>query len=359
MRILVIGGGPAGLSTAINAGKDGHEVIVFERSSSVCSKICGEALAKEGLDYVGIKPSSEFIAREVKGFKISFKGEFIKEALFKDLPHAPRYLIDKPLFLQTLSTEATKNGAKIFFNSRVEALDPQSGKIKVNNGQIHKGDLIVCADGIGTIAKRYMDYSGFETAICVQAKCSIPWELNPNYLYLDIIGTGYVWTFIKNNFSNIGAGLPRDRNVIQTIKRYLDKHIQKLKVKPLNGFMSSAVAIGGPLKNFNTGKLVVAGEAAGCVMPLSGEGIRFALYAGSIAYKSDYRRLFMEKYGKNMQVSKKIFQLIKKLSDKERMQFLTCLEDPVRILEGKWPKANEIMNNPKLLFKIAQKYIVR
>lgn len=352
MKILVIGVGPAGLSAAINASRDGNETLVFEKNSTASSKVCGEALAREALDYVNVKPSKKFIVNEVKGFRITFKGKFIKKASFGNLTSAPGYLIDKPLFLDALLDKAEKNGAKVFFNSKVEEVDPKTGKIKLQNGEIVQGDLIICADGSGSLARRHLDYSNYEAATGVQYKCSLPEGLDPDYLHLDIIGEGYAWTFIKKEYANIGLGLPANSHSRASITAHLDKYVERLGVKPLSKIMSAPVSIGGPLKSFETGKMVVAGEAAGCVMPLSGEGNRFGIYSGGIARRPNYRAEFMKKYGANMETSRKILTLVRNLNDQERIDFLKCLDNPLEVLEGKLPKMGGFLLRPRLLMKL-------
>ncbi len=355
MKILVIGAGPAGLSCALNASREGHEVHVFEKSNTLGSKVCGEALAREALDYVSVKPSKEFIISEVKGFRITFKGQFIRQASFGDLRNVPGYLIDKPAFLDILQNETERQGVKVSFNSRVEKADPSTGKILLQNGETHQGDLVVCADGPGTVARSHLDYSSYETAIGVQYRCPLPEGLDPEYLHLDIIGEGYIWTFIKEDCANIGLGLPSDSHSLQFVKSYLDKYLEKLRIKPLGKALAAPVSIGGPLKSFGTGKLVVAGEAAGCVMPLSGEGIRFGMYGGSIAHKPSYRVHFMKKYGSNLNTSRKILGLVRVLSDEERISFLKCLDDPLEVLEGKRPQLRNFLLRPRLFAKLMRK----
>ena len=357
MKILVIGAGPAGLSAALNASRKGNQVQVFEKNSTVCSKICGEALGREALDYVDMKPSKEFIIREVKGFRITFKGEFIREAPFGNLNNAPGYLIDKPLFLNKLLNEAEKNEAKVFLNSRVQSADPKTAKIRLQGGEVVQGDLILCADGSGSLARRCLDYSEYDTAVCVQSRCSVPEELNPEFLHLDIIGEGYAWTFIKNDCANVGLGLPGSSCSLPYLKSQLAKYMESLKVKPLNKIVSAPVSIGGPLKSFCNGKLVVIGEAAGCVMPLSSEGNRFAIYGSSIAFRPNYRSEFMKKYGRNMQLSKKILRLVRNLNDNERIDFLKCLNDPLGVLEGKRPQTRDLLLKPGLLIKLIHTYL--
>ena len=172
---------------------------------------------------------------------------------------------------------------------------------------------------------------------------------------MDIVGEGYVWTFIRKDCANIGLGLPSDSHSLQFVKSYLEKHLEKLRIKPLGKAMAAPVSIGGPLKSFGTGKMVVAGEAAGCVMPLSGEGIRFGMYGGSIAYKPNYRTEFMKKYGHNLATSRKILGLVRRLSDEERISFLKCLDDPLEVLEGKRPNIGSFLFKPRLLVKLIQR----
>lgn len=356
MKILIVGAGPAGLSCALNASKEGHEAYVFEKNAVLGSKVCGEALGREALDHINVKPSKKFIVKEVKGFRMSFKGKFIKEASFGNLPNAPGYLIDKPSFLDVLLNEAKKEGAKVFYNSKVEKVDPNTGKIRLQKGEIVKGDLIVCADGSASVARSHLDYSKYDTAIGIQYKCPPPAGLNPDYLYLDIVGEGYVWTFIKEDSANIGIGLPKDSHSLKSVKEYLDKYLERLGIKPLSKVMTAPVSIGGPLDSFGTGKMTVAGEAAGCVMPLSGEGIRFGIYGGSIAHRPNYRTEFMKKYGRNMERSRKILGLVRRLSDSERISFLNCLDNPLQVLEGKKPNIGFFFRS-RLFFKLIHLYL--
>lgn len=357
MKILIVGAGPAGLGAAVNASQDGNEVIVFERHDEVGVKVCGEALPGEALDYVGLKPSNEFVINEVKGFNISFKGEFIREVTFKNSPHAPGYIIDKPSLLSILLSKAEAAGAKAFFNTTVREVDPKSGKIRLKSGRTVQGDIIICADGAVTLARKHLDYSNYEIAPCIQYKCRIPVnELDPDYLYLDIIGDGYAWIFFKGDYANVGVGSINKNssfNSFQYLTRFMKNHKGRIVGKP----RGAPVSLGGPIKNFNVGKLVVAGEAAGCVMPLTGEGNRFSIYSGSIAYKPNYRSEFMQNYGSRLETSRKILNFVKILNDGERIEFLKGIEDPLRVLEGNLPNLRSLVSRPKLPLKMIWKYL--
>jgi digeranylgeranylglycerophospholipid reductase len=357
MRILIVGAGPAGLGAAVNASGDGNEVMIFERHDKVGVKVCGEALPGEALDYVGLKPSNEFVINEVNGFTISFKGEFIRGVNFKNSPYAPGYIIDKPNLLSILLSNAEANGAKVFFNSTVREVDPKSGKIRLKSGEILQGDLIICADGSMSLARKHLDYSNLEIAPCIQYKCSLPAnELDSDYLHLDIIGDGYAWVFFKgDDYANVGVGSlnPGSFDAFSYLTKFIKKHRGRIVGKP----RGAPVSLGGPIKNFNMGKLVVAGEAAGCVMPLTGEGNRFGIYGGSVSYKPDYRNEFMQKYGNRLETSRKILEFIKILNDEERIEFLKGIEDPLRVLEGNLPSLRSLVSKPGLPLKLVWKYL--
>lgn len=347
MKILVVGAGPAGLSTAINAAKEGNEVLVYEKDSCLGSKVCGEALAREALDFVDLKPSKNFIKNYVEGFSISFKGEFIREAKFEKLTYAPGYVVDKAAFLEAMHEKAQANGAKVIFNRRVEKVEAV-GRILLRGGESVRGDLVVCADGVGTLARAFLDYSGYRIATTLQYRCTMPDSLNPHSLYLDIVGDGYEWVFPKGDCANVGIGLPRGCS-IENLRSNLNNYVRKLGVKTIGKIMSAPVCIGGPLKRFSSGKVAVAGESAGCVMPISGEGTRFAMYGGSLAWLPDYRRKFMDKYGSNMARSLRMLSLVSRLSDASRLELLRSLEKPIDMLEGKRVDLSKFLFKPRLL----------
>jgi flavin-dependent dehydrogenase len=250
-----------------------------------------------------------------------------------------------------ISYKAEGKGAGIFFNKNVVEADHNTGKIRLEDGSVMQGDLIICADGFGSLARKHLDYSTYSTGICVQCTCSLPKDLDPQCLYLNIIGEGYAWAFPKKDCANIGVGLPHPGS-IEFLKGHLNEYIKSLGAEKMGEIASSPISVGGPLKRFGIGKLVVAGEAAGCVMPLSGEGNRFGIFAGSIAYKPDYTAMFMEKYGNKMLNSRKMLTLLNSLDDHDRIDFLEHLSDPLQILEGNWPRIVTFLSHPVLLMKL-------
>jgi flavin-dependent dehydrogenase len=81
--LLIVGGGPAGLATAVRARLAGLTVTVLDRSHPPIDKACGEGLMPDAvarLREIGVEPRG----RPFRGIRY-LDGEVVAEGLF---PHA-------------------------------------------------------------------------------------------------------------------------------------------------------------------------------------------------------------------------------------------------------------------------------
>jgi len=66
--VVIVGAGPAGSITAKYAAQGGASVIMLEKRQEIGSPVrCGEGIAREWIDEVGIKLDRKWIAHEVEG----------------------------------------------------------------------------------------------------------------------------------------------------------------------------------------------------------------------------------------------------------------------------------------------------
>ena len=102
-------------------------------------------------------------------------------------------------------------------------------------------------------------------------------------LDFELLPSGYAWVFPKKEHPSIGVLSARRRNarLQESLERYLallgihepekvERHGYVIPVKPRSG-------------NLMRGRVLLAGDAAGLVDPVTGEGITYAIRSGQLA----------------------------------------------------------------------------
>lgn len=100
----------------------------------------------------------------------------------------------------------------------------------------------------------------------------------------DISPNFYGWVFPKKDFATIGTGAPYGHG------RFMDDYMAAFK-KRLNGRIDGVKLLKkqahplpmGPIKKKVYGNVLLVGDAAGTVMPISGEGIYYGIMSGKLA----------------------------------------------------------------------------
>ncbi|MCD6511097.1 MAG: FAD-dependent oxidoreductase, partial [Thaumarchaeota archaeon] len=115
--VVVVGGGPAGLTASISAAKTGASTLLLERQSLIAAlKPCGEATSRYTFETVGLKPEPPFVLYKVdRALVYAPNLNFIE---IKDVGYA----IDKTSVLQGLAVKAAEAGAKIRVREEVKGV---------------------------------------------------------------------------------------------------------------------------------------------------------------------------------------------------------------------------------------------
>jgi flavin-dependent dehydrogenase len=152
-RVLICGGGIAGSALAILLGRQGIEVELFERRAFPHEKPCGEGLMPAGVSVVERMGLAEVIGGEpFYGVRYHF-GDFAVEGRFPSQDGHPsvgwgqrRLKLDEALFRTASST----SGVTTHIRARVDGPLMESGRAVglIVDGDPHRGSLVVAADGI-------------------------------------------------------------------------------------------------------------------------------------------------------------------------------------------------------------------
>lgn len=148
-RIVVVGGGPAGLASAIELRRAGARVVVVDRGHPPIDKACGEGVMPDGvarLRELGVD-FAEMAYRPIRGLRF-VDDDVAAEAPF---PGAPGAGIRRLVLHRELVAAAERAGAELRWETSFERLE--TGRVVCDSATI-EADLVVGADGLGSRVRR-------------------------------------------------------------------------------------------------------------------------------------------------------------------------------------------------------------
>ena len=153
--LIVVGGGPAGLATAIEARLAGLTVAVFDHSHPAIDKACGEGLmpdAAQRLAALGVRlPAGD--SHPLRGIRY-VDGEVAAEGIF---PRASGLGVRRLALHQALAGRAADLGADLRWGEAVHGLAP--GGVETARGRA-LARCVVGADGLGSRVRRWAGLEG-------------------------------------------------------------------------------------------------------------------------------------------------------------------------------------------------------
>jgi digeranylgeranylglycerophospholipid reductase len=325
--VLVIGGGPAGSMAAKWAAHSGAKVLLIEKRQEIGSPVrCGEGMSKAWLPDVGIKPG-RWINVEVEGARIYSPSEKVFEINEKHAGNEVGYVVERDEFDKQLAIDAANAGVEVKLKTAAVGLLKDGGKVvgaKVKEfGQTYevRAPITIGADGFESQIGRW---GGIPTNIatrdmdtCLQYRMT---NVDCDVRYCDfflgkVAPGGYVWVFPKSDgLANVGIGVqvsqvqnPADARTY--LDRWIAKHPGYAKGKKID-MVGGGVSISPPLKQTVNDGIMLVGDAARMIDPLTGGGIANGCIAGKIcgqvaaeaAHSGNTSKEFLQKYEKGWRV---------------------------------------------------------
>lgn len=297
--VVVVGSGPAGSVTARFAAEMGAKVLIIERRAEVgVPVLCGEGISQK-VDTFKVLEGTRWIASKMEGARIiSPNGTTIKlSAEFAGSETG--YVLYRDIFDQELARGAVRKGAELMLNTSAVGLLKKDEKIKGVKAQHFdetmeiEADVVVGADGVES---RVGKWAGIQTTLkpydletCVQyTLTNINWE-SPYcdfFLGKKIAPGGYAWVFPKGkDVANVGIGilasLSESGKALQLLDRFIASHPELKKGEPIR-FLACADPVSEPVETVRE-HLLLVGDAARHVDPITGGGLMTAIEGGKIA----------------------------------------------------------------------------
>ncbi len=298
--VLVIGAGPAGSMTAKWAAKHGAEVLLIEKRQEIGSPVrCGEGMSKDWFPEVGITPSPHWINVEVEGARIFSPSEKVFEINEKYAGNEVGFVVERDGFDKQLAIDAANAGAEVLLKTAALSVLKENGKVvgvkakRFGEPFEIRAKVTIGADGFESQVGRW---AGIPTNIamrdmdtCLQYRMTrVDCDVRYCDFYLGKVAPGgYVWIFPKaEGIANVGIGVQLSKvKGMADPRTYLDawiaNHPGYAKGKKID-MVGGGVSISPPLKQTVGDGIMLVGDAARMIDPLTGGGIANGCIAGKI-----------------------------------------------------------------------------
>tara|TARA_B100000686_G_scaffold352750_1_gene455831 strand:+ start:2171 stop:3271 length:1101 start_codon:yes stop_codon:yes gene_type:complete len=321
--VIIVGGGPAGSTTARYAAQGGLSVLVVDGRDPIGSPLqCGELvptndemrrlcpdvpdmddLFRTPEDAVSrITKKMRLVPPNGKGLEYDFEG----------------VVLDRVAHDEALVELASSAGVEYLLGHRVENIDGES--VILSNGESLRGRIIVGAGGHNDPVRRQFWEEG---SLNIPVKFVLKEGSHSDALELhfgSVAPGGYAWVFPKDSGSNIGVGIQRKMSGGRSLNQYADEFISKFEGEvTFRG--AGSLPMSGTISSFVKGRYLLVGDSAGMVLPSNGAGITIAMIGGRIAGQvisehineglglDEYKGRWESQMGKVMRNSKRAFGL--------------------------------------------------
>jgi menaquinone-9 beta-reductase len=294
-EVIIIGGGLAGLTSALNIARAGIAVTLIEKKSYPFHRVCGEYISNEALPYLcwlGVDLGVLRPARISQFLLSSPKGKILKSRLDLGGFGLSRYTLDNYLYQLALS-----RGVKFRLQCTVQAVNFSDDQFTVSlqGGEVLNAKVVLGAYGKRSTLDRQLNRSFFKSrSPYVGIKYHIRYDHHPKDLialhnFKDgyagisaIEGDQYCFCYLttRQNLRQNGTIEQMEQTIL-----YQNPHIRHIFQEAEFLFRQPEVIneISFATKTCIEDHMLMCGDAAGMITPLCGNGMAMAIHAGKLA----------------------------------------------------------------------------
>jgi digeranylgeranylglycerophospholipid reductase len=301
--VLVVGGGPAGCVAAWEAAAAGAgDVLVVERDRAIGAPVrCAEGVGSAGLREFLDPDGAPWVSRRIT--KVILRAPDDTDVVLAGGDVG--YVLDRTRFEPALADEAARAGAEVRIGTEAAGLARDGDRWRVTlrgprGDETWTARVVIGADGVEAMVGRW---AGLDTRVAAREMESCAQylvgniEVDPDAIYLhfgpSVAPGGYAWIFPKGvGIANVGLGVVALRSDARSARAYLDDYVARHFPRgTVTGLTVGGVISGATLKRTVADGVMIAGDAAHMINPLSGAGIITAMKAGRLAGRHAARAL--------------------------------------------------------------------
>jgi geranylgeranyl reductase family protein len=291
--VTIAGAGPAGSSLAYTLAKQGIRVLLLEKHKLPRDKVCGGGITVRAASLLPFS-FQDIVVNTIYGVRLSYK-MVPRKVRTCDKPLA--YMVMRDRFDYLLASKACQAGATLEEGVEVKHIEIKQGYVNVKtNHDVFSTPVLVGADGANSTVVRSLGIrTGFEYGLGLNSHIPVSQETYSGWdgiMGLDYgVPGGYAWIFPKQNSLDVGAGssFRESKNLRSYIMGLISSYrLGSVNKQDIRGHLM-------PLKKTATllayHRVLLVGDAAGVIDPLSGEGMYYGIKSSCLAATSIRRFL--------------------------------------------------------------------
>ena len=295
--VLVIGAGPAGAIAAHEAKRSvpGLDVVLLERDSAVGTPVrCAEGVGDAGLREFADPDGAPWAARKIRRVIFLAPDDTEVKVAERDVG----WILNRTRFDAFLAERAVADGVELRVGTEAAGMTRTADgrwtvRLRTATGEaMCRARIVIGSDGVEAMVGRW---AGLDTRVpardmesCAQYVVQ-DIDFDPDAIYLQfgsaIAPGGYAWLFPKGpRVANVGLGLVALKAGGRNAREYLDAWMaRRYPGGTTTGYTVGGVIVHTTIKRTYDDGVLIAGDAAHMINPLSGGGIVNAMKAGRLA----------------------------------------------------------------------------
>ncbi|HAM53137.1 MAG TPA: hypothetical protein DCP92_21475 [Nitrospiraceae bacterium] len=314
-KVLVVGGGPGGAIAARSLARQGLDTLLLEKNLSFV-KPCGGGIPSTAFDELQLPALSNITY--VDTIKIVSPGDDLVAIRLKGASIA---IVRRGDFDTSLRREAEKLGGRLLegeFRYFVDVGKTITSEVSTDGNNIQiKADYVIAADGVNSRVRAALHIKPVYACLTLTGKikedktdCCEFWFSSSHAPRF------YSWVFPQEEGISFGTGTLNFREIKALWQRFFERRAWKTNriYAEKNGIPLRGYRV--PLWQgdlYTRDRILFVGDAAGQVMPLTYEGIYYAMKSGEIAAATiaegrigNYKKLWERSFGRRFSIMKRL-----------------------------------------------------
>ncbi|MEM4187884.1 MAG: NAD(P)/FAD-dependent oxidoreductase [Candidatus Hadarchaeum sp.] len=339
--VLIVGAGPAGCFAGKILAARGLGVSIVEEHAEVGKPACCTGIVGlSGLEELGIKPGKWVLGR-LKGAKI-YPPSNVSIELTRGKVEA--LVIDRVKFDRSLADAAVRAGAELILDKRCIDLEfNEELSVKTQDGDKLKARVLIGADGpLSVVAHKAGLLVRNDYIKCAQVEVEADLDNGVAEVYLDNnFSPGFFsWMVKAGRVARVGLGT-KSGSPTRLLKNFFSEHpVASQKVGKTVFTRCTGVIPECMSRKIQKGAVLLVGDAAGQVKPLTGGGIYIGLSCAKLAAEAvisalesgrmrdleSYQGAVMKKFGTEFSLGIRVKKVFDQMSNEDLNFLCTLLE---------------------------------